>query len=241
MVSALWNYVEAIRISSRFHLWRYWILPGFLALLIGAVVLAVGWSLHDNAGNWLAEKYPFDFGADLVETAAPWLSLILIILLGLVIFKHILLIATAPFMSLLSEKVEAALDNTYQAQPFSPSRMIREMVRGARIAVRNIVRELILVLMLSILGLLGPIGIVSTVLIVLVQAYYMGFGNMDFTLERHMGVRQSVRFVRSNKWIAIGNGLPFLFLLTTFVGILVAPAWSTIAATLSVIEVRSQA
>ncbi len=240
MLSALYNYLEALRISSRLRLWRYWILPGLVAVFIAMVILGVGFTLHDNAGNWLADKYPFDFARGVVRAAAPWLSLVLIILLGVILLKHLIMVLTAPFMSLLSEKVEAAFDPYYQEKPFTVVRMLNEMMRGLRLALRNLIRELFFVLILTLLGLLGPVGIISTILIVGVQAYYAGFGNLDFTLERHFGVRDSVQFVRSNKWMAIGNGLPFLFLLTTVVGILVAPAWSTIAGTLSVLEEKER-
>lgn len=236
MFSALNNYLEALRVSSRLRLWRYWILPGLIAVIIAVVILALGFTLRDNAGSWLADMYPFDFASGVVRAAAPWLSLVLIILLGAILLKHLILVLTAPFMSLLSEKVEVAFDPHYREKPFTVARMLKEMMRGLRLALRNLIRELLFVLILTLLGLLGPVGIISTILIVAVQAYYAGFGNLDFTLERHFGVRDSVQFVRRNKWMAIGNGLPFLFLLTTGVGILVAPAWSTIAGTLSVLE-----
>ena len=110
------------------------------------------------------------------------------------------------------------------------------MIRGTRIAIRNVIRELLLILFLTILSIFGPIGIVTSILIILIQAYYAGFGNMDFTLERRYSVQESVLFVKERRGLAIANGLVFLGLLTTFIGIFFAPAWSTIAATLSVID-----
>lgn len=73
-----------------------------------------------------------------------------------------------------------------------------------------------------------------TVALFLVQAYYAGFGNMDFTLERHYQYKESIQFVKRNKGVAIGNGLVFiLFLLVPFIGALLVLPLSVTAATLT--------
>ena len=77
----------------------------------------------------------------------------------------------------------------------------------------------------------------STVLIFLVQAYYAGFGNIDFFIERRFGIRESRRFVSKNKGIAIGNGAVFLTLfLVPILGAFFAPTICTISSTLSSLE-----
>ena len=93
--------------------------------------------------------------------------------------------------------------------------------------------ELVLTIPILLLGLLPVIGIFSTVLLFLVQAYYAGFGNMDYTLERHFNYKDSLNFVRKHRGIAIGNGIVFmLFLLIPVIGIiLVLPLSVTAAST----------
>jgi CysZ protein len=66
-----------------------------------------------------------------------------------------------------------------------------------------------------------------------VQSYYAGFGNMDYTLERHLDYKKSVEFVGNHKGFAIGNGVVFMLcLLIPVVGIiLVLPLSVTAAST----------
>ena len=59
---------------------------------------------------------------------------------------------------------------------------------------------------------------------------------MDFTLERHFGYRDSVRFARDFRWLAIGNGAAYLLLLFTGIGFLVALPLGTAAATMETVE-----
>jgi CysZ protein len=71
----------------------------------------------------------------------------------------------------------------------------------------------------------------------LVQAYYAGFGNMDYTLERHFKYRESVNFVGRHKGIAIGNGTVFLlFLLIPVVGVILVLPMSVTASSINTIK-----
>ena len=230
------DYGRAIRVTGKYKLWFYWILPGIIAIILAIFIFATAWGFHTPLATKLVNWYPFETGKALISKASNWVSWFLILTLGVLLFKHLLMIIVAPFMSVLSEKVEKSLNPAYREKPFSLSRAFREMVRGARIALRNALREIFLVLGLSLLSIFGPIGLISGILIFLVQAYYAGFGNMDYTLERRFSVKSSVDYVRARRGFAIANGLVFLGLLTTLVGVFFAPAWSTIAASLSIIE-----
>ena len=69
------------------------------------------------------------------------------------------------------------------------------------------------------------------------QAYYAGFGNMDYTLERHFKYKESISFVKKNKGTAIGNGLIFmLFLLVPVIGVILVLPLSVTAATTETIK-----
>ena len=79
-----------------------------------------------------------------------------------------------------------------------------------------------------------PIGIV------LIQAYYAGFGNLDYFMDRHYSVKDSIAFVNRNKGVALGNGLGFLALLAIpIIGVFLAPTLGVAAATLSGIDCKN--
>jgi len=86
------------------------------------------------------------------------------------------------------------------------------------------------------LGLIPVFSPFAAVFIFFVQAFYAGFGSMDFTLERHFNLNDSVRFVRRYRGVAIGNGAIFLLLLMTGLGFLIALPISTVAATSEVVK-----
>ena len=137
-------------------------------------------------------------------------------------------------MSMVSEKIELKKTGG-KPVPFSMARSIKSLVRGLRIALRNITKELFLTLLLLLLGLVPVVGIASAVLIFLVQANYAGFGACDFYMERHFSVKESIRFIRKNRGVAIANGAIFLGLLAIpIVGFFLAPILTAIGATLTV-------
>jgi CysZ protein len=168
---------------------------------------------------------------------------LLIALGALTVLKALLQTALAPFMSMLSEQVEARLTGAQAPSP-GLAGILSDIWRGLRIALRNLWRELLYVLGLTLLGMLIPgIGsVLATAAVFAVQAYYAGFGNLDYTLERHRyPVADSVRFVRAHRGLAMGNGAVFLLLLIIPVaGLFVAPVLGTVAATLGILDLQDR-
>ena len=121
---------------------------------------------------------------------------------------YIILIFMSPIFAALSEKTEKTLTgNTY---PFNGEQWMRDMVRGILLVVRNIFLELAIIIIVFLLSFIPVFGwffaIFSTVILFFVSAYFYGFSYMDYTLERKkLSVRQSVKFVRRHKGIAISN------------------------------------
>ena len=231
------SYGRAFRKISELRLWGYFLLPGIISMLLGFGVYTFAGDVAHRFDAFLLSWYPFEWGRSLLQTASYWVGLILVWGSALMLFKHLILILASPFMSPLAQRIEKdilGIDASYQG--FSPMRAFKEIMRGLTIAIRNIARELFYILLLLILSFLFPvIGPFLTVLIFLIQAYYAGFGNMDYTLERHYGVRGAAKFVKRNQAMAVGNGVVFLALVFTGVGILIAPPLATVAAALETV------
>lgn len=232
-LDGVFSYSNALNFISKYNLWSYFFLAGIVSLILGLGVAAVTYFFSDNLGDFVFSWYKWEIGSNLVEKLAPWIGGVLIVLLGLLVYKYLVLIIVAPLMGPLSEKVESILENSYEEPAFSLKRVTREAIRGLRINLRNIIREIFLTVLILILGLFPLFTLFSAPAIFILQAYYAGFGNMDYFLERHCGIRESVQFVRSHKGLAVGNGTVFLLLLMIPVaGLFFAPALATVSATI---------
>lgn len=227
------SYLKAITVISRMRLGIYFLIPSLISLVLAILIFSAAIGFSDDAGQWIADFLPFRNWKSTAGTIATWFSGFFIFAIGLLIYKHAVIIFSAPFMSLLSEKVERYMaGDHFNDIPFSINKALLDLFRGLRLSLRLLFRELLLVGIFLVLSLIPVVGTLSPFLVFLIQAYFAGFSNMDFTLERHYSVRQSVEFVRKNKGIAIGNGALFLLLLLTGIGFLFALPLATVAATI---------
>jgi CysZ protein len=232
IVNGIQAYFGAFGLISKLKLWKYFAVPMIISVVTAVVIGLSAYGFSDNLGAYLLNIWPWEYGLSVVEKILTIFSGLIIIVLGLIVYKHIILALSAPFMSPVSEIIESHLTNTAVHSHRNTS-FNSQLWRGIRLNVRNLFMELALTIPILLLGLLPVIGIFSTVLLFLVQAYYAGFGNMDYTLERHFNYKDSLNFVRKHRGIAIGNGIVFmLFLLIPVIGIiLVLPLSVTAAST----------
>lgn len=225
-------YVSAFKIIRQYSLWKYVILSGLISALFGFAIFYSIWQSADYVGDWLGSFYSWDFGKSIFDRVIDYFAGGVMIVLALLLYKYVIMVIVAPFMSVMSETIERKSNQTYSSQSFSLPRFMSDLLRGFRIAIGNLVKELGLTIGIFLLGLFPLFTIVTPVLLFLVQSYYAGFGNIDYYLERHASVRESKRFVRRNKGLAIGNGAVFmLLLLIPVLGLFLAPALGTVAAT----------
>ena len=231
------SYGKAFSVISEMRLWGYVLVPGIISVLLAMGIGTTAWYLSEPIGSWLLSWYPFEWGSIWLGKFSNFVGGALVGLGGLIVYKHLVLAISSPFMSPLSQKVEERMTGNYtNYKGFQINRAIKELFRGLYIAIRNIIRELFYVAILFFLSFIPVVGIIATFLIFLVQAFYAGFGNIDYTLERHKSVYQSVRFNRRYRGLAIGNGTVFLLLLMTGVGFLIAPPLAAVAGTLESVK-----
>lgn len=246
-------YGKAMRMLFTKQLWWFLLFP----VLLNVVFLIVGMmgigSLSDYIENYLTGLVAFNgdefTGASYLKPYSGYLSgivggLVWVVLkfafffLFATIGGYIVIICLSPVFAVLSEKTEEIL--TGNKYPFSADQIMRDVVRGVLIALRNMFIEIGFIILIFVLGFFIPIigGIVGTVLLFFIASYFYGFSFIDYTLERQrITVKQSVQFMRANKGLVIANGMVFsLFMLIPFCGVTLsgfAAIVSVIAATIA--------
>jgi CysZ protein len=231
------NYFKAFRWIFHRRIFPFAIIPGIMALLFSGLIYYLITSYATLAGDWLLGVYPFEWGSTYIDKAADWLTGIFMLVIGVILFKYIILILSGPFMSPLSERLEGLINGVEVKTEGSATLIFQGFIRGIRITFRNLFLELFLTILLYILGFFPLFSIFSGILIIAVQAYYAGFGNMDYTLERYYNIPETADFVRRHKMFAIGNGFIYIFLLfIPVIGALFAVPLGAIGATIGCLE-----
>jgi CysZ protein len=152
----------------------------------------------------------------------------------LLVYKNLIVVLLSPFMSPLSVKVEETLTGVVQKSNLSDISLI---MRGLRLSLRNLFKEILFTIPLFLLSFIPLVGLIFTFFILIIQAYYAGFGNMDYALERYFKSYESIAFIRKNRGLAVGNGAGFLLLLLIPVaGLFLAPVLATVAGSMSAIK-----
>lgn len=230
ILSGIKAYFGALSLISKLKLWKFFAIPMLISFITAIVIFGLAYGLSDNIGNVISKIWIWNWGKQTFTLISSFVGGVIVIAVGLILFKHIIMALSAPFMSPVSEKIEAY----YTGNPPHSHRntsFSQQLWRGIKINSRNLMMELLLTIPILLLKFIPIINIFTTVLLFLVQAYYAGFGNMDYTLERHYQYKESVRFVRKNRGIAIGNGIIFMLcLLIPIVGVLLVLPLSVTAA-----------
>ena len=228
-------YTGAYALISKLKLWKYFVIPIIISVVVFALLFISAYGLSDNLGNWIAGIWPWDFGRATFTAISTFIGGVFILAIGLLLYKHVVMALASPFMSPVSEKIEAYYTGK-PAQNYTNVTFSKQLARSIRIAIRNFSKEMLYTIPILLLKFVPIVNIFSTVLLFLLQAYYAGFANMDYTLERHFTYKESVSFIRKHRGLAIGNGIGFLLLLfVPVIGIiLVLPLSVTSASVIAV-------
>lgn len=229
-------YGRSFQLISKLDLWKYFGIPVLISLITATAIGISAWTWSDNIGDLISKLWIWEWGSETFNTIMDVFGALVIIVIGLVLYKHVVMALSAPFMSPVSEKIEThLLGETYEQKP---ARFWSLLWRGIRINARNLLMELLLTVPILLIGLIPILGLISPFLLFATQAYYAGFGNMDYTLERHLKYADSVKFVKAHRGVAIGNGIVFMLMLFIPVfGVILVLPFSVTAATSETIQV----
>jgi len=221
---AIKKYGEAFRFIFKNNMGWYFIFPLLLHVGLGYAGFEAIKAATENVNATFTAYSDID-NADFIgaETLA-WLAGGIIWLFFRIVFffvfayfgGYIVLIFLSPVLAVLSEKTEKIL--TGRDFDTSPEQIVRDVVRGILIALRNMFMELVIVIgvfvVSIILGFIPIIGwfgaLACQVVLFLVSSYFYGFSFIDYAVERRkLNVAESTLLVRYNSGVAIGNGIPF--------------------------------
>ena len=240
ILSGIRAYFGTLKLISQLKLWQYFIIPIVISVLTAMIIGFTAYGLSDNIGRFLAKIWVWEWGKETFITITSFIGAIFLLVIGLILYKHIILALSAPFMSPVSEKIEIHINGSLRSN-HRKTTFQEQLWRGIRINIRNLGKELLITLPILLLKFIPLVNIFSTILLFLVQAYYAGFGNMDYTLERHFNYKESVNFVSKNKGVSIGNGIVFMLcLLIPVVGIIIVLPLSVTSASVKTVELLNQ-
>ncbi|PID69972.1 MAG: coproporphyrinogen III oxidase [Flavobacteriales bacterium] len=227
-------YGQSFSLLSKLKLWKYFFIPIAISLVTAIAIGFSAYGLSDNLGVLISKLWIWEWGKQTATIIFSVVGGIGIVIIGLILYKHIVMALSAPFMSPISEKIELYLNQDKKFHSHKTTSFSEQLWRGIRINIRNLFRELFISAPLLILGFIPVLNIITTILLFVVQAYYAGFGNMDYTLERHFNYKESIELVRKNRGIAIGNGLLFIvFLFVPVIGVILVLPFSVTAASIN--------
>lgn len=244
LIIAIQAYFEAHQFIKKHKLWKWIIIPGILY----AILFFVGMYFFGQTANdflaWLKgllQGTLNSINSELLGFFVTMGSLLLWLMMMLFyfsLFKYFFLIVGSPVFAYLSEKTEAIMEG--KDYPFSFAQLLKDIVRGIKIAARNALWQTVYVFAILILSFVPVVGWFTPILAILIECYYYGFSMLDYSLERHKKTTaESIFFVGNHKGLAIGNGMVFYIMhIVPIVGWILAPAYAVIAATLSVYPLK---
>lgn len=231
------SFFDAPKIIRKNRLgWGY-----FLGTVIGAIILFAIWTLSKSIEGVIVGKLNSIFNIEnhitIVRVVLDFIIRVILIGIFYFIFKTVLMIILAPFLSYISEKVDTAL--TGREYKFTFKENIGFVIRGIKVALKCFIKELIFTVVVVCLGFIPVINIAVPALLFIVQSYFVSVNFIDYTLERKkMGVEETIEFMSKNKLVlCLGGGIFTILYFIPIVGIIFAPMLTIVAMTKTTIEI----
>jgi CysZ protein len=237
------TYPQAIDFIKKHKLNTYLVLPAIFSALIFTILALVSYLYIGELTAYLDRLLHRTSLEGFWYRIAQWIVNTLVwLFVGfayLKLYRYLILILLSPFLGLIASKVQDILHQ--QEVPFDLGQLLKDVLRGILISLRNLVWELLFTSILMFLSLVVPfLSPFTVVMILLVESYYVGFSMIDYRNEyKKIPFRQSILIVRSHRGFAIANGLAFNFLvLIPIIGVLFAPMLSAVAAGIGIHKIE---
>jgi CysZ protein len=248
IVIAIQSYFDAHQFIRKHNLWKWILIPGIIYTLLFMAGMYFFWNSSDSAVTWLSKSIGLETWLQhQTNTFLNFLFLMAGIMLRLILvffyfslFKYLFLIIGSPVFAYLSEKTSSIIEG--REFPFSFNQLMKDAVRGIRLALRNTAWQTLYAVSLILLSLVPLAGWITPLVALFVECYYYGFSMMDYSCERNnLSSTESLDFISRHKGLAIGNGLIFYLMHgLVIIGWVLAPAYAVVAATLSLHRIKNQ-
>jgi len=209
--------IEAVRIVFQRKLWIYFIVLALFSSLIvyGAFLLSQNLEVCDVC------DYKDDDPQEYLLASFKLFINLLLAFLGLRLNKYFVLVLLPPMLARISERTEYFLTgNKYK---FVWRLFIQDVVRGVKIALRNLLWEagilltwLALTLLLKVTFGINTPEWLTWVFGFVIGWYFYGYSMMDYTNERRrLDISDSTRFIRKHMGLTLAIGAVYssMFLL----------------------------
>jgi CysZ protein len=242
------TYCDAHRLIVKHNLWAYVFVTGIINLLLFAFVFFLGYI----TGNYIVHRVFdllgisgeatgfFSFLIGSLHFIVKMLVYFLFFILYISTYKYLVIALISPLMAVLSKKTDELTTGRTFTNSFP--QFVKDLGRGFALVLRNVLCEFGFMIVFFFIGFIPIIGLISPIIMLIISMYYFGFFMIDYTGERYrLSIKQSVKFMRNNKGFAIANGLIFyLILMIPLLGLLVAPSYAVVAATIGVEKVKEK-
>jgi CysZ protein len=241
IIISIQAYFKAHQFIKEHKLWKWILLPGIIYTLLFVISIYFFSKTANGFTEWLTLKVGLKNWLDRMQssflgfffTLGGMILWLIQMLLYFSLFKYLFLIIGSPVFAYLSEKTQAIIEG--KDFPFSFMQLLKDIVRGIRIAIRNSLWQTVYMFSILIIAFIPIVGLATPLITILIECYYYGFSMLDYSMERNnKTASESIFFISHHKGLAIGNGIVFYLMhLLPIVGWLLAPAYSVIAATIS--------
>lgn len=246
MIIAIQAFFQAHKFIQKHKLWKWILIPGIIYTTLFIISMYLFSQTSSNFIEWIALKTGLNNWLQRMNSSflgflfimGHLLLWLILMLFYFSLFKYLFLIVGSPIFAYLSERTEAIIEGKNIS--FSYIQFWKDIKRGVAIAIRNSLWQTVYTLSILLLSLIPLAGWLTPILALLVECYYYGFSMLDYSMERHKkSPAESIFFIGSHKGLAIGNGLAFYMMhLLPVIGWILAPAYSVVAATLSLYPLK---
>ena len=248
IINSIESYFKAHRFIQRHRLWLWILIPGLIYMLMFMTGMYYFWKSSDDAISYISHLIGIDSWLRTVENRfinflfimGEMMIRVIMVFFYFSLFKYLFLIIGSPLFAYLSEKTESIISG--EKFKFSFRQFRSDIVRGVKLSFRNTLWQTVYLIFLVICSFVPLLGWITPLISLFVECFYYGFSMYDYSCERHkLTASQSIVFINRHKGLAIGNGMIFYLMhLIPFLGWVLAPSYSVVAATISLYELEEK-